>query len=1228
MRLLIDLQGAQSESRYRGIGRYTLSIVEGILANRGNHEVILLVNGNLQAGLSYLCTKFFNLGNRVTFCEWQAPGKLAANDPAHSVRRKVAEMMRSAVINSLQPDVVYIPSLFEGFLDDAVVTIDNSNATYYSAVTLYDLIPLLNAKEYLDGNYLFQEFYHKRLSELSHADCLLAISESAALEAQVNLQWDRERVFNVSTACEDYFCQVEMSDSEIREINARFKINKPYILYAGAADKRKNLDRLIKSFSLLPSEIRQSHQLVLAGRMSSQEIIDLEASRDQYDIDVDSLLIPGYVSDKDLRSLYNMCKVFILPSVHEGFGLPALEAMKCGAAVIGSNTTSIPEIIRTPEALFTPTDDQSLRSTLLKALSDGSFRNHLIESGRQHAKKFSWKQTSMRAIEIFEQLASKPRSVNYPCDTWEKICKSRLEVQEKLLQDISDFLRQERVNSEDYTFEIAHAIEFNQQQVGSAYAAITSLPAMLKWRLEGPFDSSYSLAILNRELATALDELGHEVAIHSTDGPGDYPPNQEFLQSNPDICRLARHSEMLSQQNADISSRNIYPPRVADMASRVNLLHCYGWEESGYPFSWVQDFNNKLHGLSVMSSYVEKVLIDNGVSVPLANVGIGISHWTKTVADPNFRINAKSYRFLHVSSCFPRKGADLLLQAYGKAFRASDNVSLIIKTFPNPHNEIHTWLNNAKQSCSDYPDVIILEDELDQSQLKGLFQQCQALVAPSRGEGFGLPIAEAMLSGLEVIATGWGGQSDFCNNETAWLIDYDFQYADTHFGLHESVWANPRVDHLAELMLQVYHLPQQQVGERARKGSNRLLQEFSWRDVAQRVADSGREFCRQGAIPNPVRVGWISTWNSRCGIASYSEHLVEAMSLPVTVFAPTNAEITAHDETNVQRCWQISEEEDMTNTSELIDKFAITTIVIQFNYGLFNLEYLSKFIIRQQTRGRQIILTLHSTIDPSHHPEKKLTLLLDAMRHCERVLVHTPNDMNRLKQLGLVHNVSLFPHGVVDYAEGLVPVKNSLAATSQYSRLTPKTIASYGFFLPNKGLPELIHAVNILSKSYYNIRLRMLNAEYPAPVSATLITDMKRMIWRLGLAKRIDIITNYLSDATCLHLLSEVDLIVLPYQNSQESSSAAVRTAISSGVPVAVTPIPIFSDVRKAVFSMPGTSPQAMAGGIKQILKEIATCSSTYQTIQLNAESWREQHSFSSLGERMCGMIKALARNR
>ena len=90
-----------------------------------------------------------------------------------------------------------------------------------------------------------------------------------------------------------------------------------------------------------------------------------------------------------------------------------------------------------------------------------------------------------------------------------------------------------------------------------------------------------------------------------------------------------------------------------------------------------------------------------------------------------------------------------------------------------------------------FPDVLIIKDDLSDAQLKALYEQCDALVAPSRAEGFGLPLAEAMLSGLPVITTGWGGQLEFCNHETAWLIDYSFTYARTHFGLFDSVWAEP-----------------------------------------------------------------------------------------------------------------------------------------------------------------------------------------------------------------------------------------------------------------------------------------------------------------------------------------------------------------------------------------------------------------------------------------------------
>ena len=116
----------------------------------------------------------------------------------------------------------------------------------------------------------------------------------------------------------------------------------------------------------------------------------------------------------------------------------------------------------------------------------------------------------------------------------------------------------------------------------------------------------------------------------------------------------------------------------------------------------------------------------------------------------------------------------MLLRAYGQAFTSHDDVTLVIKTFANPHNQIGAWLEQARAGRGDYPDVVIIEDDLSESELKALYGQCQVLVAPSRAEGYGLPMAEAMLSGLAVVTTGWGGQLDFCTSETAWLVDYAF----------------------------------------------------------------------------------------------------------------------------------------------------------------------------------------------------------------------------------------------------------------------------------------------------------------------------------------------------------------------------------------------------------------------------------------------------------------------
>src|SRR5690606_19851301 len=121
--------------------------------------------------------------------------------------------------------------------------------------------------------------------------------------------------------------------------------------------------------------------------------------------------------------------------------------------------------------------------------------------------------------------------------------------------------------------------------------------------------------------------------------------------------------------SAWVASRNLYPPRVDDMQARLNLMHLYAWEESGYPLDWIDAFNVSLQGMSVVSKHVHKVMVDNGLNVPCVVSGNGVDHWNRIEAETGAATLADAgFRFLHVSSCFPRKGVQAMLAAYGQAF--------------------------------------------------------------------------------------------------------------------------------------------------------------------------------------------------------------------------------------------------------------------------------------------------------------------------------------------------------------------------------------------------------------------------------------------------------------------------------------------------------------------------------------------------------------------------------
>ena len=200
MRIVIDMQGAQTESRFRGIGRYTLSFAQAIVRNRGEHEVVLALSGLFPDTIESIRAAFDDLLPQENIRVWYAPGPVRECEPGNEWRRETAELIREAFLASLDPDVIHVTSLFEGYADDAVTSIGRFDRITPVSVSLYDLIPLLNPDHYLKPNPRYAQYYQRKVEYLKKASAHLAISETAAREVMRGLALGGGSVFNLAPA--------------------------------------------------------------------------------------------------------------------------------------------------------------------------------------------------------------------------------------------------------------------------------------------------------------------------------------------------------------------------------------------------------------------------------------------------------------------------------------------------------------------------------------------------------------------------------------------------------------------------------------------------------------------------------------------------------------------------------------------------------------------------------------------------------------------------------------------------------------------------------------------------------------------------------------------------------------------------------------------------------------------------------------------------------------------
>tara|TARA_Y100001968_G_scaffold300640_1_gene312211 strand:+ start:7814 stop:11497 length:3684 start_codon:yes stop_codon:yes gene_type:complete len=1221
MRILVDIQGCQTEgSRNRGIGRYSKQLIKDLIINFPDNEYILFANPYLYDLRSEFKNELSNKLLNVFYFQLYSP--FLARNKSNSINDRdcIAVLLRSYAVSNLLPDIILITSAFEGFNDDAVVEFSDVFNLPPISTILYDLIPLIQSDLYFRNNPLYESFYKKRINYLLNIDSFLAISSSASRELKDNLPINQNKIYTISSACDTNLFQ-PTQDKFLIEKNRKKPLEK-YILYSGAADPRKNLATLIKAYSKLPTRLILDYKLVLAGKYLPEEVSLIEESISTNSLNRKNILLTGFVSDNELVSLYSHCSLFVFPSLHEGFGLPVLEAMSCGAPVIASNNTSIPEIIGLNDALFDPLNSNEISKLIEKSLTDVGFRNRLILNSKNNHKNFSWRKTATKTMDGLIKTAIS-LDLNHS-----QINNRILSNRENLISILSNrILDHLPINNHPSLIEqISSALYLIDNQISNYFKVNSGISGILQWQIEGPFDTNYSLAILNRNIAIAFNSLDVDISIFSTEGLGDFEPSNDFLSKNQLINKLFLKSKDKTR-TPSVISRNLYPPRVNDISAKIRLLHSYGWEESQFPDDWVDEFNYHLNGISVMSEYVKNILISNGVSIPIAITGLGLDHFSEVNNIPKLNLEVKDFVFLHISSCFPRKGIDILIDSYLQAFNSEDNVSLVIKTFRNIHHNVKEKVQQILLDNQQSPHILVIEDEYSDSEILSLYKIANVLVAPSFGEGFGLPIGEAMLNGLPVITTAFGGQIDFCNENNSWLIDFKYRYANSHFGLTSSVWAEPSKTHLTQLLQQIYTAKKEDILLKT-TAALKSVKLYTWENVAKKNIYFVNKLSEL-SNHHTTRVGWISTWNSRCGIASYSKYLLKNITDFKQIFAPYEEKLEHLDEAYVTRCWDMKSNSSFNYDLLLnqVYKYQITTIVIQLNFSFFEFFEFYNFIKDLKKNKVNVIIFIHSTIAPDNFDNTYLEQLYKAFAIADRLLVHTPSDMNRLKSVKLDKNAILFPHGIIDPIHlnnnkfnNYSKFKSFISKKSLKFKLRSLHLATYGFLLPNKGFLELIESISLLRNENINVKLTMITSLYSID-DHSFLNELNSKINEYNMGEFVSIISDYLNDEDSLSLLSKSDLVVLPYQSTNESSSASVRHCIASGVPVAITPNNIFEDIQGITYVLPGITPELIKIGIKKYFFDKRDDCQEDDIYRIN---WLKQHSYTRLSVRLQGLIKGL----
>ena len=771
MRIVIDMQGAQIENQFRGVGCYALSFVLAIARNRGEHEVLLALNGLFADTIEPIRAVFNGILSQENIRVWYAPSPVKDIDQENNTQREVAELIREAFLASLEPDVIYFSSIADSYLDNLATNFFEFDKKILISAGLYEIDPKASREGCPDFSFFCDACSIKKNELIKRVDIFFAFS----LHAHKNIidisgvEVKQEKFINLSLAPGLDFVPGKINKNSSSGPLKLFGIKDSFVLCVVGSDMYTSLLCLVEAWSTLPDDLRRKYQFLFMGEIAENDIFKLKQVANQCGLKENELLFSGCASNTELAQLFNLCELCIFPDFKTSPILLVIEAMACGAPIIGANAEGIPAIINLDEVLFDQFDVNDVGCRLLEVLSNKESQDKLREHGLREAKKFSWDVSAEYAIRIWKS----------ECDKKSTVCQKK---SHKPKMAFISPLPPERTGIADYSADLLPALAkyydielvVSQNYVDNSWVNGNGKIRNIDWLMENVdqidrFVYQIGNSHFHAYMLDLIDKIPGVVVLHDFYLSG--------LMSWLEL--VAGHPHAWSKSLYLSHGYKALQERMKDI----------GWAQNKFPVNW--GVLQKARGVIVHSAYAKKMLADwyfvnknaNWKIIPLLRSDM-------TNADSldfrkKLKIPEKSFVVCSFGFLGPNKQNLRLLQSWLKSCLSKDTQCFLIFVGENPKGdyggEVVSTIKNS--GCEDRVRITGFVPTDVFHQYLSVCDLAVQLRTDSRGET-SAAVLDCMNYSVPVIVNANGSMAEL-DAESVWLLPDSFTDEQLIFALEE-----------------------------------------------------------------------------------------------------------------------------------------------------------------------------------------------------------------------------------------------------------------------------------------------------------------------------------------------------------------------------------------------------------------------------------------------------------